>query len=39
MCIGIEGGHYWNPRDGKLDDIRIYNRALDPFEIKALSRE
>ena len=26
-------GEYW---DGKLDDIRIYNRVLDQTEIQAL---
>ena len=36
MIIGIEGGHYWNPRDGKLDDIAIYNRALSAQEVGVL---
>lgn len=39
MHIGIEGGHFWNPRDGKLDDIRIYNRALTRAEVFALYKE
>jgi len=29
-------GEYW---DGKLDDVRIYNRVLDPAEIQALYDE
>lgn len=33
------GGGFWFPFYGKIDDIRIYNRALDPFEIKALYQE
>lgn len=36
MHFGIEGGHYWNPRDGKLDDIAIYNRAISPAEVAQL---
>ena len=36
MHIGIAGGHYWNPCDGKLDDICIYNRALSPEEVQML---
>ena len=33
------GGGFWYPFYGKIDDIRIYNRALSPFEIKALYQE
>lgn len=36
MHIGIEGGYFWNPRDGKLDDIAIYNRAITQDEISQL---
>ena len=36
MHIGIEGGYFWNPRDGKLDDIIIYNRALTSQEVQLL---
>ena len=33
------GGGFWYPFYGKIDDIRIYNRALSPFEVKALYQE
>ncbi|MBR4646629.1 MAG: hypothetical protein IKO75_05915, partial [Bacteroidales bacterium] len=36
MHIGIEGGYSWNPRDGKLDDIAIYNRAITADEVAQL---
>lgn len=36
MHIGIEGGYFWNPRDGKLDDIIIYNRTLTSQEVQLL---
>lgn len=36
--LGSEYGT-WYPFYGKIDDVRVYNRALDPFEIKALARE
>ena len=36
MVIGIQGGHYWNPLNGKLDDLAIYNRALTAQEISML---
>ena len=36
MHIGIEGGYSWNPRDGKLDDIAIYNRAISAQEVSQL---
>ena len=33
------GGGFWYPFNGKIDDIRIYNRALSAYEVKALARE
>ena len=36
MHIGIEGGYFWNPREGKLDDIAIYNRAITAQEVSQL---
>ena len=29
---------YWYPMNGALDEVRIYNRALDGLEIQTLSR-
>ena len=33
------GGGFWYPFYGKIDDVRIYNRALNPLEVKALYSE
>ena len=33
LHIGIEGDYFWNPRDGKLDDIAMYNRVLTAQEV------
>ena len=37
--FGGYGGGYWYHFNGKIDDIRIYNRALSPMELKALYAE
>ncbi len=41
MYIGIFGSSspYWFPFNGKIDDIRIYNRVLTSAEIQALYNE
>jgi hypothetical protein len=36
LVFGCEIDSFDNPYDGKLDDIRIYNRALSEAEVKAL---
>jgi hypothetical protein len=35
LFLGINGGR-GEPMDGKIDDVRIYNHALDQVEIQAL---
>lgn len=38
ISIGIsdQANGHWNPFDGAIDDIAIWNRALDTFEIKGV---
>ncbi len=37
--LGGYGGGFWYPFLGKIDDIRIYNRALSQQEVLALYNE
>ena len=39
MTLGRYGSGAWYPFYGKIDDIRFYNRALDPSEISVLYNE
>jgi hypothetical protein len=41
ISIGVsdQANGFWNPFEGNVDDIRIYNRALDSTEVQALYHE
>ena len=41
LYIGLMGGssNRWYPMFGKIDDVRLYNRAISPTEVKALYYE
>ena len=36
--LSLQANGNWGPFDGKIDDIRIYNRALNQSEITYLSK-
>jgi Ig-like domain CHU_C associated/Concanavalin A-like lectin/glucanases superfamily/RHS Repeat len=36
LFFGRYGGGYWYPLNGKLDDIRFYNRALTDVEVQSI---
>jgi hypothetical protein len=36
VYVGMRQGGSWGPTDGYIDEVRIYNRALSPEEIRLL---